>query len=77
MDTKLLTIGKVAKETGELVTTIRYWLTTGLLEVAERTPAGYQLFDRGMVEKGRNIRQLQKEERLTLNEIKERINNCS
>ena len=77
MDTKLLTIGKVAKETGELATTIRYWLTTGLLEVAERTPAGYQLFDRGMVEKGRNIRQLQKEERLTLNEIKERINNCS
>ena len=77
MNKKLLTIGQVAKETGELVTTIRFWLTTGLLEIAERTPAGYQLFDRGMVEKGRTIRRLQKEERLTLTEIKERINNGS
>lgn len=68
---KLLKIGELAKATGENVPTIRYWTQEGLLEVAEHTPGGYQLYDEEMIERAKKIRQLQKEKRLTINELKE------
>lgn len=65
----LLKIGELAKETGELITTIRYWTNEGLLKVEKRTKGGYQLYDLSMIERVKEIRHLQKEKRLTIAEI--------
>jgi Fic family protein len=70
---RLLKIGELAKETGETLNAIRHWTQKSLLEVAEHTEAGYQLFDRSMVERVKEIRRLQKEERLSIEEIKNRL----
>jgi len=71
--TKPLTIGKLAKQTGELVTTIRFWTKEGLLTVKDYSQGGYQLFDPAMVERAKQIRQLQNEKRLTIAEIKKEL----
>jgi MerR family regulatory protein. len=71
--TKLLRIGQLAKETNEQVTTIRYWVTEGLLKVKELTESGYQLFEPTMVDIVKDIRRLQTEKRLTIAEIKEEL----
>ncbi len=68
---KLLTIGKLAKQTGEPVTTIRFWTKEGLIEVKEYSQGGYQLYDPVMIERVKEIRRLQSRERLTIAEIKE------
>lgn len=65
----LLKIGELAKQTGESNSTIRHWTKEGLLEVAEVTEAGYQLYAQDMVERIKQINAL-KEQRLTLQEIK-------
>lgn len=70
---RFLKIGELAKETGETLNAIRHWTERGLLEVAEHTEAGYQLFDRSMVARIKEIRRLQKEERLSIEEIKHRF----
>jgi len=70
---KFLKIGELAKETSETLHTIRHWIEKGLLEVAEHTQANYQLFDHSMVERIKEIRKLQKEKRLTLAEIKQKL----
>ena len=67
---KFLKIGELAKASGETVPTIRYWTTEGLLRVASRTPGGYQLYAPAMIELAKKIRQLQKEKRLTIAELK-------
>lgn len=72
---KLLRIGELAKEINETLATIRHWTQEGLLEVAEYTEAGYQLFDRSMIERSKEIRRLQKEQRVPLTEIKKRLIN--
>lgn len=72
---KLLTISKLAKETGELVTTIRFWTKEGLLEIKEYSRGGYQLYDPVMINRAKEIRQLQNDKRLTIAEIKERLKN--
>jgi len=69
----LLKIGELAKLSNETVPTIRHWTTQGLIQVAEYTKSGYQLYDAkaaGVVQK---IRQLQSAQRLTLAEIKEKV----
>lgn len=68
---KLLKISELAKATDENVSTIRFWTQEGLLEVAEHTPSGYQLYDSKMIERVKKIRQLQKDKRLTISELKE------
>lgn len=70
---QLLRIGELAQETRETVVTIRHWTKVGVLEVAEYTESGYQLYDRSMIERVKEIRRLQKEEHLPLNEIKKRL----
>jgi Fic family protein len=70
---RLLRIGELAKETGETIHSIRHWVEKGLLEVAEHTEAGYQLFDRSMIERVKEIRRLQREERLSIKEIRSRL----
>ena len=74
-DNKLLKIGQVAKQTGELVTTLRFYLKEGLITVRDTTRSGYQLFDPSTVDRIRQIRLWQKDQRLTLSEIKGRLNN--
>ena len=65
-------IGALAKAVGETVPTIRHWTKAGLLEVAEVTASGYQLFAADMAGRCGEIRRMQGE-RLTLGEIGARI----
>lgn len=71
-DDSLLRIGQLAKQTGVNVSTIRFWLTSGLLEVSETTPSGYQLFSASMVVRVEEIKAL-KEQRFTIQEIKSKL----
>lgn len=65
----LLKIGELAKAAGQTVPTIRYWTKEGLLEVAEVTDSGYQLYAPDMVQRCEQIKKL-KDKRHTLDEIK-------
>jgi Fic family protein len=69
----LLKIGELAEVTHETVPTIRHWTNEGLLQVAEYTPSGYQLYDQKMVTRSKKIRRLQNTKRLTLVEIKKEL----
>ncbi len=68
----LLKSGDLAKAADETVATIRYWTKQGLLQVAEFTASGYQLYASDMVDRCQQIQHL-KAERLTLDEIKQRL----
>lgn len=67
-----LRIGQLAKLTGETNATLRFWTKEGLLTVADMTNAGYHLYDPSMVDRIRQIRQLQGE-RYTLKEISAKL----
>lgn len=69
---KLLKIGELAKATNQTVPTIRHWTKEGLLEVAEITESGYQMFSEEMIERVRRIEEM-KERKITLTKIKEKI----
>lgn len=69
---KLLKIGELAKAAGETIATIRYWTKQGLLEVAEITDSGYQMYALDMVTRCAQIKKL-KHKRLTLEEIKDKL----
>lgn len=69
---ELLKIGELAKVTGETVPTIRYWTKEGLLEVAEVTKSGYQLYAKDAITRCKQIKEF-KDMRLTLSEIKTRL----
>lgn len=71
---KLFKIGELAKATGETTATIRHWTKEGLLQVAKKSVGGYQLYSQYMIARVEEIRRLQNEERLTLAELKLRIN---
>lgn len=66
---KLLKVGELATLAGESVATIRHWTKMGLLPVAGYTKGGYQLYTSEQVETAKTIRELQKEKRLSLEEI--------
>ena len=66
---KLLKIGELAKATNQTVPTIRHWTKEGLLQVAELTESGYQMYSEEMIERVRMIEKM-KEKRMTLIEIK-------
>ncbi len=68
----LLKIGELATAVGVTVPTIRHWTKEGLLEVAELTESGYQLYAPEMKTRCEEIKAL-KEQRLTLEEIKSRF----
>ena len=70
MDLKLLRIGELAEAARETKATIRFWTKEGLLEVAKITESGYAFYDAKMIEKVKEIRHLQNEERLSISEIK-------
>lgn len=68
---KLLKIGELSKLTEETVPTLRYWTNEGLLIVVSHTKGGYQLYSSDMVNRVKEVRKMQKEERLTIAEISE------
>ncbi|MFA6280406.1 MAG: Fic family protein [Bdellovibrionales bacterium] len=68
----LIKIGELAKQTGETAATLRFWLKEGLIACAQRTESGYQLFDKTMIARAKQIRTLQVK-RLTLSEISEKL----
>lgn len=70
---QLLKIGELAKRVGVANSTIRHWTKEGLLEVADVTEAGYQLYASDMIERIEEIHALKKE-RYTLHEIKAALN---
>jgi len=57
---KLLKIGELAKATNQTVPTIRHWTKEGLLQVAEVTQSGYQMFSEEMVKKVKKILEMKK-----------------
>lgn len=69
--TRVLKIGELAREVGESVPTIRYWTSEGLLAAASKTSGGYALYDPAMADRAREIRRLQRQERLTIAEIRD------
>ncbi len=70
---RLLKIGELAEATRETRATIRFWTGEGLLKLAKLTEGGYALYSPAMIEKAREIRHLQKEERLSINEIRAKL----
>ena len=70
---KLLKIGELAKAAGETIPTIRYWTKEGFLKVAKRTEGGYQLYDSSQIDRAKEVRHLQDEQRLSLSEIKQKL----
>lgn len=70
---KLLRIGDLAKETKETIYTIRFWTKEGLLTVKDFTKGGYQLYDPSIIERAKEVRRLQKEERLSIDEIRKKF----
>lgn len=67
-----LRIGQLAKETGERVSTLRYWTGLGLLETAGKTSADYTLYSSEILPRIKRLKEL-KEQRFTLEEIRAKL----
>ena len=64
---------QIAREIGALPSTIKHYRRLGLLTPAGSTPGGYHLFHPNALERVLEIRRLQREERLTLDEVAQRL----
>lgn len=73
LKTPLLTIGQFAKASREAKTTIRFWTDEKLVEINKHTDSGYALYSPNMLSRVKMIRQLQDKERLTISEIRDRV----
>lgn len=71
-DSKLLKIGELAKRSLLPNSTIRHWTKEGLLDIAETTDSGYQLYEVEMLTRVERIQELQGQ-RFTLQEIREKL----
>ncbi len=69
----VLKIGELAELVGETVPTIRHWTKEGLLNVAEYSQGGYQLYGQDQAVVIKKIRKLQEKDRLTIAEIKKAL----
>lgn len=67
--TELMKIGHLAAKTNTPVSTIRFWVQEGLLEIASSTASGYWLFQIDAIAKVEKIKELQ-QNRFTIREIK-------
>lgn len=70
----LLKIGQLAKLTGVLPSTINFYTIVGLLSAAERSQGGYRLYEPSAVARVKLIQRLQAQRRLTISEIRARLN---
>lgn len=71
---KTYKIGELARITKQEIATIRYWTQLGLLQIFNKTKGGYALYSSDSIAKIKQIRHLQEEKRLSLEEIKELLN---
>lgn len=71
--TPLLFIGTLAKHADVSVPTVRYYVSCGLIRPAQKSQGGFMQFDPSVVEQIRKIKKWQREERLTIEEIKARL----
>lgn len=69
----LLRASQIAREIGTLPSTIKHYRRIGLLSPVAATPGGYHLFDASALNRAREIRRLQRDERLSLEEIAGRL----
>jgi len=70
----LIKIGELAVLAGVFPSAINFWTKEGLLKFAEATPGGYRLYDRSnALLRIKEIRRLQKINRLTIMELKKRF----
>ena len=67
-----LRIGQLAKETGERVSTIRYWTTMGIIEPAGKTSADYMIYSSDVLDRIKKLKDL-KAQRYTLDEIRKHL----
>ncbi len=73
--TSLVKIGRIAQLASILPSKVRYYVKEGLLEPVDRTRGGYYLFDREKsLERLKRIEELKSKKRLSLPEIRERLN---
>lgn len=71
---QLVRVGVLARQADLPVSTIHYYVHLGLLQPDARTRGGYQLFDPVVaLPRLKRIRELQQRQRLTLAEIRERL----
>jgi MerR family Zn(II)-responsive transcriptional regulator of zntA len=71
----LIKIGQLAKIAQVLPSKIRFYVKEGLIKPVDRTNGGYYLFDKqSALERLKLIEKLQKDERLRLHEIREKLN---
>lgn len=70
---KLYKIGQIAKLSNEQIPTIRHWMSINLLKPFNTTPAGYALFNSSTLDIIKQIRHLQTDKRLSLEEIRSLI----
>lgn len=71
----LLQIGKVASLANVPIPTIRYYIDQELIKSEEKTKGGFMLFSPKVIEKIKEIKRLQQEERLSIKEIRNKIEN--
>lgn len=69
----LLQIGAIASLAAVPIPTIRYYISEGLIKEAGKSKGGFMLFDEKVVSRIKEIKRLQKEERLKIAEIRKRI----
>lgn len=74
---KPLKIGQLAKAAGISASAIRYYVEQGLITPEGHSEGGFMLFNQRVVEKIKEIKRLQKEERLSITEIKRRLTHPS
>ena len=70
---KPLTIGQLAKAAGISASAIRFYVEQGLIAPTGHSEGGFALFTPEVIGKIREIKRLQKEERLSIAEIKRRV----
>lgn len=74
MKNKFVKSGELAKKAGVLPSTIDYYTRNGLLEISGRTQGGYRLYNETeALKRLKEIKKLQEEKRLTIEEIKKEL----
>lgn len=66
----MYTIGKLAKDADLSISSIRFYINSGLLAPVETAKNGYMIFDESSLFKAKEIKQL-REDRRTIKEIKD------
>lgn len=73
----LIFIGAVAKQAGVSIPTVRYYVSVGLIRPIQKSHGGFMQFDSSTAQRIKKIKQWQREERLTIEEIKARLTQAS